>query len=234
MPGISPRSLFYGKVCLFHSYNEIEGRRLTNISLPRQRKLPESAAFSGRVQDLLLLCLKFLFGQNTGFSQFPKQLETGKLLILRAALWLLWLLRLTWSILSLPLLSTNQIAQSANEQIVQQATAPNATEWQQGRSSQPGTAPVYITISLHGSSPSPQFQEMFLGTLVASRWAGRLRPTPLFCYTYECKSGLMQKIGTRFPASSVQMESAKRARLAPRTGCSAWFTPDQATDRATD
>src|SRR5579875_212311 len=183
MPGISPRSLFYGKVCLFHSYNEIEGRRLTNISLPRQRKLPESAAFSGRVQDLLLLCLKFLFGQNTGFSQFPKQLETGKLLTLRAAL---GLLRLVWrTILSLPLLATNQVAQSANEQIVQQAAAPNATEWQQGRSSQPGTAPVYITISLHGSSPSLHFQELFLGTLVARRWSVRLRPTPLFCYTYE-------------------------------------------------
>jgi hypothetical protein len=61
--------------------------------------------------------LKFLFSQNAGFSQLSEQPELGKLIALCVVLWLALL------ILGLHLLASNQVAQPADEQTTQQATA---------------------------------------------------------------------------------------------------------------
>jgi len=61
--------------------------------------------------------LKFLLSQNAGFSQLSEQPELGKLIALCVGLGLALLKRV------LPLLASNQVAQPADDQIAQQATA---------------------------------------------------------------------------------------------------------------
>src|SRR2546422_5457953 len=93
---------------------------------------------SGLVEDFLLLLLKFLLSQNAGFAQLSEQPELCKLITLCVCLGLV-LLRLV-----LPLLPSNQVAQRADDQIAQQATAAKR---RQARSSQKRTSPITVVIS---------------------------------------------------------------------------------------
>jgi hypothetical protein len=107
---------------------------------------------SGLVEDFLLLLLKFLLSQNAGFSQLSEQPELGKLIALCVGLALALL------ILVLPLLPSKQVAQSADEQLTQQATLAKR---RQARSSQKRSSPITVVMSLHGVAPSLCFQENF-------------------------------------------------------------------------
>jgi hypothetical protein len=102
-------------------------------------------SYSGLVENFLLLLLKFLLSQNAGFSQLSEQPELGKLIALCVGLWLALL------ILVLHLLASKQVAQPADDQIAQEATA--AKRWQ-ARSSQKRTSPITVVMFLHGVSPS--------------------------------------------------------------------------------
>jgi hypothetical protein len=128
------------------------------------------------VEDFLLLLLKFFLSQNAGFSQLSEQPELGKLIALCVGLGLA-LLRLV-----LPLLSSKQIAQPADEQLTQQATA--AKRWQT-RSSQKRTSPMMVVMSLHGVSPSLCSQEHFCCALFLQKSFVTLWLLSLFCYTNE-------------------------------------------------
>jgi len=103
---------------------------------------------SGLVEDFLLLLLKFLLSQNAGFSQLSEQPELGKLLALCVGLGL--------ALLILPLLPSKQVAQPADEQPTEQATAAKR---RQARSSQKRSSPITVVMSLHGIAPSLCFQE---------------------------------------------------------------------------
>jgi hypothetical protein len=73
------------------------------------------------LEDFLLLLLKFLLRQDAGFAQLSEQPELGKLFALGVGLWLA-LLRLV-----LPLLASNQVTHSADDDIAQQTAA--AKRW---------------------------------------------------------------------------------------------------------
>ncbi len=107
---------------------------------------------SGLLEDFLLLLLKFLLRQHAGFAQLSEQSELGKLIALCVGLGLALL------ILVLHLLASNQVAQPADDQIAQQATAAKR---RQARSSQKRTSPISGVMSLHGVAPSLCFQEHF-------------------------------------------------------------------------
>src|SRR5207244_5626424 len=119
---------------------------------------------SGLVEDFLLLLLKFFLSQNAGFSQLSEQPELGKLIALCVGLGL----------------ASKQVAQPADEQLAQQATAAKR---RQARSSQKRTSPITVVISLHGIAPSLCFQENFCCALFLQKWPVRLCLLPLFCYT---------------------------------------------------
>src|SRR5258708_1636168 len=131
---------------------------------------------SGLFEYLLPLLLKFLLSQNAGFAQLSEQPELGKLIALCVGLWLALL------ILVLHLLASKQVAQPADEQLAQQATAAKR---RQARSSQKRTSPITGVMSLHGVSPSLCFQEHFCCALFLQKWPIRLWLLPLFCYTNE-------------------------------------------------
>jgi hypothetical protein len=131
---------------------------------------------SGLLEDFLLLFLKFLLSQNSGFSQLSEQSELGKLIALCVGLWLALL------ILILPLLASNQVTQPADEQLAQQATAAKR---RQARSSQKRTSPITVVMAPHGVSPSLCFQENYCLALFLQKWPVRLWLLSLFCYTNE-------------------------------------------------
>src|SRR6266851_2118971 len=131
---------------------------------------------SGLLEDFLLLLLKFLLSQNAGFAQLSEQPELSKLIALCVGLWLALL------ILVLHLLASKQVAQPADEQLAQQATAAKR---RQARSSQKRTSPITGVMSLHGVSPSLCFHEHFCCALFLQKWPIRLWLLPLFCYTNE-------------------------------------------------
>jgi hypothetical protein len=109
---------------------------------------------SGLAENFLLLLLKFLLSQNAGFSQLPEQPELGKLIALCVGLGLALL------ILVLPLLPSKQVAQPADEQPTQQATAGK----RRARSSHKRSSPIMVVMSLHDVAPSFCFQENFCCT----------------------------------------------------------------------
>ncbi len=115
------------------------------------------------IVNFLLLLLKFLLSQNAGFAQLSEQPELGKLIALCGGLGLA-LLRLV-----LPLLPSKQVAQPADEQLAQQATAAKR---RQARSSQKRTSPITGVMFLHGVAPSLAFTS----TSVA-RWFFRNGPS---------------------------------------------------------
>jgi hypothetical protein len=109
-------------------------------------------SYSGLVENFLLLLLKFLLSQNAGFSQLSEQPELGKLIALCVGLGLALLG------LVLPLLPSKQVAQPADKQPTQQATAAKR---RQARFSQKRTSPITGVMSLHGVAPSLCFQANF-------------------------------------------------------------------------
>src|SRR5438034_386135 len=124
---------------------------------------------------LFMSDVSFLF-QNAGFSQLSEQPELGKLIALCVGLGLA-LLRLV-----LPLLSSKQITQPADEQLTQQTTSAKR---RQTRSSQKRTSPIMIVMSLHCVSPSLCFQEHFCCALFLQKSFVTLWLLSLFCYTNE-------------------------------------------------
>src|SRR5207249_10921119 len=119
---------------------------------------------------------QFLLSQNAGCSQLSEDAERGKRFALCVGLGLAWLS------LVLPLVSSRQIAQPADEQLTQQTTSAKR---RQARSSQKRTSPIMVVMSLHGISPSLCFQEHFCCALFLQKSFVTLWLLSLFCYTNE-------------------------------------------------